>query len=379
MCGNSSCQPNAPACVDNDGDGRGANCAAGNDCDDNDRTRYPGAPELCDNRDNDCNNLVDDGVTGVGDPCSAGQGACLTNGSRVCDSQGNLACDATPRAGSPETCDGLDNDCDGAADEDNVCAGGTGVCANDTFNEPNDSLAAARPLPFNTPVFGATCSADKDFFTLSNLTAGQQTRINLAFDDNVSDLDLYLYRNGAVVNDSSGSADHEKLTFTPQAGSTYAIEIRPYSGNANYYRVTTMPNASLACASDDAFEPNDNRAQAAFLIRGGTPSASASTVLDAYSCDGNDDWYDLGNVAAGQRFWAEIEDAGCTICPDFDLELLWYNPATGTTVSKDVSAGSADDERVEYTPTAADAGRYYLRVYNFGDNDTYTVKWNIYP
>ena len=41
------------ACVDRDGDGYGAGCARGPDCDDNDPLSHPGAPERCDGFDND--------------------------------------------------------------------------------------------------------------------------------------------------------------------------------------------------------------------------------------------------------------------------------------------------------------------------------------
>jgi hypothetical protein len=46
-------------------------CAApqikGGDCDDNDINTYPGAPELCDGKDNDCNGKVDDNISSF--PC----------------------------------------------------------------------------------------------------------------------------------------------------------------------------------------------------------------------------------------------------------------------------------------------------------------------
>lgn len=50
-------------CTDSDGDGYGSNCAAGPDCNDNNSSVHPGAIELCNGVDDDCDNSVDEGCT----------------------------------------------------------------------------------------------------------------------------------------------------------------------------------------------------------------------------------------------------------------------------------------------------------------------------
>lgn len=66
--------------------------------------------------DNNCNGQVDEGY-GIGTPCQAGEGACLTEGHFACTSVDTSACDAVAGTPSTEVCDGVDNDCNGTADD----------------------------------------------------------------------------------------------------------------------------------------------------------------------------------------------------------------------------------------------------------------------
>jgi len=58
-----------PGGLDLDGDGYGKNCPAGPDCNDADKYIYPGAKEVCDYKDNNCNNLIDEGVKNACGTC----------------------------------------------------------------------------------------------------------------------------------------------------------------------------------------------------------------------------------------------------------------------------------------------------------------------
>jgi hypothetical protein len=99
----------------------------GSDCDDTDATSHPGAAEICDLVDNDCNSLIDDGlgidvyIDGDGD----GYGSSLERIESCFVPEGYSSndgdCDDSNERANPselEFCDGMDNNCNGIIDED---------------------------------------------------------------------------------------------------------------------------------------------------------------------------------------------------------------------------------------------------------------------
>ena len=127
------------------------------DCNDDDATIFPGAPEICDDLDNDCDDEIPDRLDADGD----GFDICADD----CD-------DADPLAfpTNVETCDAIDNDCNGVADDLDADGDGRGICG--LGSDCDDDDPDAWPVIVDAALFGSGATGDGTQATpYSNLTS----------------------------------------------------------------------------------------------------------------------------------------------------------------------------------------------------------------
>ncbi|MCZ7546790.1 MAG: putative metal-binding motif-containing protein [Anaerolineae bacterium] len=148
---------------DADGDGYGnpdvsiQACTTGNgyvtnadDCDDSNAAINPGQPEVCNGLDDNCNGLVDEGVTitlyrdadndGYGNPDASIQ-ACTMESGYVSNGDDCDDSNAAINPGQPEVCNGLDDNCNGLVDE-GVTITLYRDADNDGYGNPDASIQA---------------------------------------------------------------------------------------------------------------------------------------------------------------------------------------------------------------------------------------------
>ncbi|MFT4974546.1 MAG: hypothetical protein ACI8S6_000429, partial [Myxococcota bacterium] len=137
--------------VDVDGDGYDSS----EDCDDNNSVVHPGAAELCDGVDNNCDGLIDDDVTSTFYADTDGDGFGDTDDAvEACEAPAGFVpngndCDDTEAQdypSAPERCDGRDNDCDGTVDED-VTTTFYADTDGDEYGDPDASVEDCDPEP----------------------------------------------------------------------------------------------------------------------------------------------------------------------------------------------------------------------------------------
>ena len=172
--------------ADADGDGYGdagvaeTACGEGDgwvtdatDCDDERDATHPGADEICDEADNDCDGDIDEDATdaveyhtdsdgdGYGHPTST-EVACAASSGLVEDGTDCDDADGDRHPDADELCDGEDNDCDGDIDEDGTDGPTWYADGDDDGYGTEDDTTSACEAPSGYVEDGADCDDTDD-------------------------------------------------------------------------------------------------------------------------------------------------------------------------------------------------------------------------
>ena len=118
-----------------------------------------------------------------------------------------------------------------------------------SFDEPNDSFAAATPRTSGETVSAALCAdgfQDVDFYKITVPAATNTLTVALTFNTLEGDLDLHLYDStGAEKSFAAGNLDNEQIVCPgvtpacdigmPIAEGDYAVEVRSVANVQNTY------------------------------------------------------------------------------------------------------------------------------------------------
>ena len=300
--------------------------------------------ESCNDVDDDCDGAIDEEFAELGDPCSAGTGACFADGVLVCNSAGDdVQCGAQPGEPVAETCNGSDDDCNGLPDNDCACQLETDCpdgqicvveicqppdleCAVDP-NEGDDAAVVANALVIGRQFSLNFCDDGTDWITFE-ATAGESYDLQTSRLGPSADTSMQLYDRDSTTlllsNDDGGGDGLASLIpgwVAPESGTYYATissvggsngPDRSYSvgvrlscedddfehddrfEDARQYTVDSGPQARAHCQDED-WVHFQAATDARYLIETVALVGSADTVLELYDLDGtristNDDF-----------------------------------------------------------------------------------------
>ena len=301
---------------DSDGDGYGGQqyeavaCEAppgfvdnSDDCDDLEPLSYPSAAEVCDDKDNDCDGAVDEGVgfTWYADADGDGYGEAASS-TTACDmppgysANGDDCDDSAPSAhpGGVEVCNGADDDCDGVVD---------------------------GPSALNATTFYADFDGDGYGDAASPVTDCSAPSGHVANDDDCDDTNVAIHPTASETcdntdNNCDGSTDEASAIDAP---TWYAdLDGDGYGSSTTSQAACSAPPGYVADATDcDDLDP-------------GT-SPSGTEICDSVDadedCDGAAD--DADGQGAGGKTMYYVDGDSDGYGDNADAGAAWCDPPSG--------------------------------------------------
>jgi hypothetical protein len=234
--------------------------ALSTDCDDLRALTFPGAAEACNDIDDDCDGVADDGLAtptlyrdgdgdGFGDPAGA-RTDCDALPGYVAN---NTDCDdarSSANPGATEVCDGVDNDCDGSLDAADPSISGATTVYTDADGDSYGAGAAQRAcgVPTGTATRAGDCD---DGLSAVNPAAAEVCN---GRDDDCDSLvdDADPGRLGGSVFYTDADGDSYGVTTATTTACSRPTGTAALAGDCDDARATANPGASELCnALDD--------------------------------------------------------------------------------------------------------------------------------
>lgn len=285
-------------------------------------------------------------------PCSENNTGCLDN-----DGDGfglgctrGIDCDDANASRAPdraEACDDIDNDCDGEIDNGIDC----GSCSDGDLDG-----------------YGTGCTPGPDCDdTNDTVNSGASERCDMIDNDCDNDTDEdFSAQLGQTCSVGQGACAVDGTMVCSGDGLSVACNATPLPGDPEVCDrmdndCNGMIDDGIACPAciEDGLEPNDSSLA-------GT-SLGSGTSRSGYLCQGNIDWFSLGQVVAGQQIAVDLS----FLHAEGDIEIEFF-------IGSSYSGGAySENDNESFTMTAGSNGNATVRLI-FDPDDPEPVAGTMY-